>query len=137
MITGETNLMGVAELSNVEKLRRLFEAFNEKRDILHLLDHSLQGRAACRSSSATSPAIRSSMTAAWSPPPTPIGDAVVGVLGVIGPTRMAYERVIPIVDMTAKLLGCRLEFAPLSPTRGDDRSRGAEPSSAAASGAVL
>ncbi len=38
-----------------------------------------------------------------------------GVLGVIGPTRMAYERVIPIVDMTAKLLGARLEFPPISP----------------------
>ena len=45
VIKGETNLMGMAELTNVEKLRRLFEAFNEKRDFLHLLDHSLQGRA--------------------------------------------------------------------------------------------
>src|SRR5437588_48120 len=39
VIKGETNLMGVAELTSVEKLRRLFEAFNEKRDFLHLLDH--------------------------------------------------------------------------------------------------
>ena len=35
-------------------------------------------------------------------------DTVVGVLGVIGPTRMAYERIIPIVDMTAKILGAAL-----------------------------
>ena len=42
VIKGETNLMGVADLTNVEKLRRLFEAFNEKRDFLHLLDHSLK-----------------------------------------------------------------------------------------------
>ncbi len=42
VIAGETNLMGFAELSDVEKLRRLFEAFNEKRDILHLLDQSLR-----------------------------------------------------------------------------------------------
>ena len=42
VIAGETNLMGVAELSSVERLRRLFEAFNEKRDFLHLLDHSLR-----------------------------------------------------------------------------------------------
>ena len=41
VMAGETNLMGVAELSSVEKLRRLFEAFNEQRDVLHLLDHSL------------------------------------------------------------------------------------------------
>jgi heat-inducible transcriptional repressor len=40
--------------------------------------------------------------------PYAAGDSVVGVLGVIGPTRMAYERVIPIVDMTAKLLGAAL-----------------------------
>jgi heat-inducible transcriptional repressor len=37
------------------------------------------------------------------------GDSVIGVLGVIGPTRMAYERVIPIVDMTAKLLSHALD----------------------------
>ena len=40
VIKGETNLMGVAELTSVEKLRRLFEAFNEKRDFLHLLDQA-------------------------------------------------------------------------------------------------
>ena len=42
MIAGETNLMGLAELSSVDKLKRLFEAFTEKRDILHLLDQSLR-----------------------------------------------------------------------------------------------
>ena len=42
VIAGETNLMGAGELSSVDKLRRLFEAFNEKRDILNLLDHSLR-----------------------------------------------------------------------------------------------
>ena len=107
VIAGETNLMGVAELSSVERLRRLFEAFNEKRDFLHLLDQSLRPKA-CRSSSGTSPATRCSTTAASSPRPMRAGDSVVGVLGVIGPTRMAYERVIPIVDMTAKLLGAAL-----------------------------
>ena len=42
VIAGETNLMGAAHLTNVEKLRRLFEAFTQKRDILHLLDQALQ-----------------------------------------------------------------------------------------------
>jgi len=42
VIAGETNLMGLAELSSVDKLKRLFEAFTEKRDILHLLDQSLR-----------------------------------------------------------------------------------------------
>jgi heat-inducible transcriptional repressor len=107
VIAGETNLMGLAELASVDKLKRLFEAFNEKRDILNLLDHSLRadgvqifighesGRQILDDCSVVT---------------APYGDAegVVGVLGVIGPTRMAYERVIPIVDMTAKLLGAAL-----------------------------
>ena len=43
--------------------------------------------------------------------PYSVGDEVVGVLGVIGPTRMAYERVIPIVDVTAQIVVRRLESA--------------------------
>lgn len=107
VIAGETNLMGFAELSDVDRLRRLFEAFGEKRDILHLLDQSLHAEGvqifighesgyqildAC--TVVTAPYARDRDT--------------VGVLGVIGPTRMAYERVIPIVDITARLLGSAL-----------------------------
>ena len=107
VIKGETNLMGVAELTNVEKLRRLFEAFNEKRDFLHLLDHSLKAEGVQifigHESGFQILDVCSVVTA-----PYAAGDSVVGVVGVIGPTRMAYERVIPIVDMTAKLLGAAL-----------------------------
>ncbi|HTT02162.1 MAG TPA: heat-inducible transcriptional repressor HrcA [Steroidobacteraceae bacterium] len=107
VIAGETNLMGVGELSNVEKLRRLFEAFNEKRDFLHLLDQSLRGEGVQifigHESGYRILDDCSVVTAPYS-----AGDRVVGVLGVIGPTRMAYERVIPIVDLTAKLLGAAL-----------------------------
>ncbi|HEY3783978.1 MAG TPA: heat-inducible transcriptional repressor HrcA [Steroidobacteraceae bacterium] len=107
VIKGETNLMGVAELTSVEKLRRLFEAFNEKRDFLHLLDHSLkaEGVQIFIGHESGYPILDdcSVVTA-----PYANGDSVVGVVGVIGPTRMAYERVIPIVDMTAKLLGAAL-----------------------------
>ncbi len=107
VIAGETNLMGAGELSSVDKLRRLFEAFNEKRDILNLLDHSLRAdgvqifigqesgfRILDDCSVVTAPYIAD--------------NEVVGVIGVIGPTRMAYERVIPIVDVTAKILGAAL-----------------------------
>jgi heat-inducible transcriptional repressor len=107
VIKGETNLMGVAELTSVEKLRRLFEAFNEKRDFLHLLDHSLRAEGVqifIGHESGYQILDDCSVVTA----PYAEGDAVVGVLGVIGPTRMAYERVIPIVDMTAKLLGAAL-----------------------------
>jgi len=107
VIKGETNLMGVAELTNVEKLRRLFEAFNEKRDFLHLLDHSLKAEGVQIFIGHES-GYRILDDCSVVTAPYAQGDAVVGVLGVIGPTRMAYERVIPIVDMTAKLLGAAL-----------------------------
>jgi len=107
VIAGETNLMGVAEMSNVERLRRLFEAFNEKRDFLHLLDQSLRAEGVqifIGHESGYQVLDDCSVVTA----PYASGDSVMGVLGVIGPTRMAYERVIPIVDMTAKLLGAAL-----------------------------
>lgn len=107
VIAGETNLMGFAELSNVEKLRRLFEAFTQQRDILHLLDQSLKAEGVQifigQESGYTILDDCSVVTA-----PYTLDKEVVGVLGVIGPTRMAYERVIPIVDITAKLLGAAL-----------------------------
>jgi heat-inducible transcriptional repressor len=107
VIAGETNLMGFAELSNVEKLKRLFEAFNEKNDILHLLDQCLQADRVQifigRESGYTMLDDCSVVTA-----PYTVDNQIVGVLGVIGPTRMAYERVIPIVDLTARLLGSAL-----------------------------
>ncbi|GAC1459591.1 MAG: heat-inducible transcriptional repressor HrcA [Steroidobacteraceae bacterium] len=107
VIKGETNLMGAAELTSVEKLRRLFEAFNEKRDFLHLLDHSLKAEGVQIFIGHES-GYRILDDCSVVTAPYADGDGVVGVLGVIGPTRMAYERVIPIVDMTAKLLGAAL-----------------------------
>jgi heat-inducible transcriptional repressor len=107
VMAGETNLMGVAELSSVEKLRRLFEAFNEQRDVLHLLDHCLTADGVqifIGHESGYQILDDCSVVTA----PYTSGDAVVGVVGVIGPTRMAYERVIPVVDMTARLLGAAL-----------------------------
>ncbi len=107
VIAGETNLMGLAELPNVERLRRLFEAFNEKRDILHLLDQSQQAEGVQifigHESGYQILDDCSVITAPYS-----LGDDVVGVVGVIGPTRMAYERVIPIVDIAARALGAAL-----------------------------
>jgi heat-inducible transcriptional repressor len=107
VIAGETNLMGAAQLTNVEKLRRLFEAFNEKRDFLHLLDQSLRAEGVqifIGQESGYQVLDDCSVVTA----PYAAGGDVVGVIGVIGPTRMAYERIIPIVDVTAKLLGAAL-----------------------------
>jgi heat-inducible transcriptional repressor len=109
VMAGETNLMDFAELSNVEKLRRLFDAFTQQRDILNLLDHSLKAEGVQifigHESGHTILDDCSIVTA-----PYTLDQEVVGVLGVIGPTRMAYERVIPIVDITAKLLGSALNL---------------------------
>jgi heat-inducible transcriptional repressor len=107
MVAGETKLMGFAELSSVEKLRRLFEAFNEKREILQLLDMSLHGQGVqifIGQESGYQILDDCSVVAA----PYSSDDGTVGVIGVIGPTRMAYERVIPVVDLTARLLGSAL-----------------------------
>lgn len=107
MMAGETNLMDFAELSDVEKLRRLFDAFNQKRDILTLLDKCIAAEGVqvfIGEESGYKVLDQVSVVTA----PYSVGDDVVGVLGVIGPTRMAYERVIPVVDMTARLLTAAL-----------------------------
>ena len=107
VIAGETNLMEFAELSNVDKLRRLFEAFTAKRDILHLLDQSLRAEGVqifIGHESGYHVFDDYSLVAA----PYMLDRETVGVLGVIGPTRMAYDRVIPIVHLTARMLGSAL-----------------------------
>lgn len=108
VMAGETNLMGLEELADVDKLKGLFEAFGTQRDILHLLDQSMRAEGVqifigheCGYQLLDS----CSIVAA----PYVTEDDTMGVLGVIGPTRMAYERVIPIVDITAKLLGRALK----------------------------
>jgi heat-inducible transcriptional repressor len=108
VMAGETYLMEFAELSNVDKLRRLFDAFTAKRDILHLLDRCLHADGVqifIGQESGYQILDDCSLVTA----PYMLDNETVGVLGVIGPTRMAYERVIPIVDLTAKLLGSALK----------------------------
>jgi heat-inducible transcriptional repressor len=107
VIAGETNLMGFAELSNVDRLRRLFEAFNEKHDILRLLDNCLRADG-IQIFIGQESGYRILDDISVVTAPYTLDNRVVGVLGIIGPTRMAYERVIPIVDVTAKLLGSAL-----------------------------
>ncbi len=107
VLTGETNLMGFSELSDMERLKQLFEAFSQKRGVIHLLDQCLQAEGVQifigEESGYRAFDHCSLVTSSYS-----INDEVVGVLGVIGPTRMAYEKVIPFVDVTAKLLGAAL-----------------------------
>ncbi len=107
VMSGETRLMDFQELSDIDKLRQLFEAFSEQREILGLLDRSIAADGVqifIGEESGYHLLDDCSVVTA----PYRIDNEIVGVLGVIGPTRMAYERVIPIVDLTAKLLGSAL-----------------------------
>jgi heat-inducible transcriptional repressor len=104
VLAGESKLLNVSDLSsNVTSLRKLFEAFENRTSLLQLLDNSQCAEGVqifIGGESGYSPLDECSMVTA----PYEVDGDVVGTLGVIGPTRMAYERVIPIVDITAKLL---------------------------------
>lgn len=104
VIAGERNLLQVDDLStNVTSLRKLFEIFERRTSLMQLLDNSQRAEGIqifIGGESGYLPLDECSMVTA----PYEADGQVVGTLGVIGPTRMAYERVIPIVDVTAKLL---------------------------------
>jgi len=104
VVAGERNLLEAQDLAtNMERLRRLFDVFEQKTSLLHLLDVSARAEGVqiyIGGESAIVPLDELSVVTA----PYEVDGQVIGTLGVIGPTRMAYERVIPIVDVTAKLL---------------------------------
>jgi heat-inducible transcriptional repressor len=110
LVSGQTNLMGYAELANLQRLRELFDAFQQKNELLQLME-------VC----AHAPGVQlfigeesgftvldgcSVVTASYG-----AQGQVLGAIGVIGPTRMAYERVIPVVQATAGLLSDALNRA--------------------------
>ncbi|MCX7093157.1 MAG: heat-inducible transcriptional repressor HrcA [Methylobacter sp.] len=107
VLTGETNLMGFSELSDMDRLKNLFEAFSQKQGVIHLLDQCMKADGVQifigEESGYRAFDHCSLVTSSYS-----VSNEVVGVLGVIGPTRMAYEKIIPFVDVTAKLLGAAL-----------------------------
>ncbi|UGB39350.1 heat-inducible transcriptional repressor HrcA [Frateuria soli] len=113
LVSGQTNLMGYAELADLDRLRELFEAFQKKNELLQLME-------VC----ARAPGVRlfigeesgfaaldgcSVVTASYG-----VQGRVLGAVGVIGPTRMAYDRVIPVVQATAGLLSDALNRAATS-----------------------
>ncbi|MES2015111.1 MAG: heat-inducible transcriptional repressor HrcA [Pseudomonadota bacterium] len=104
VISGERNLLSVADLSsNMTSLRQMFDMFEQKTGLMQLLDVSSKATGVqifIGGESNLVPMDEMSVVTA----PYEVNGRIVGTLGVIGPTRMAYERVIPIVDITAKLL---------------------------------
>jgi heat-inducible transcriptional repressor len=110
VISGEKNLLGVEDLSsNMTRLRRLFDLFEQRTGLAQLLDLSSRAEGVqvfIGGESGIAPLDECSVVAA----PYEVDGQIVGTIGVIGPTRMAYERVIPIVDITAKLLSSALSI---------------------------
>ena len=108
VVSGSRKLLDVEELSsNMGSLRRLFDAFEQKTGLLQLLDQSRSAAGVqifIGGESELLPLDECSLVSA----PYSVDGQVVGTLGVVGPTRMAYERVVPIVDVTAKLLSSAL-----------------------------
>jgi len=107
LVAGETNLMDHADLGDVSKLRELFDAFEQKRDIFHLLERCASAEGVQifigRESGYDALGECSVVTA-----PYEINGKLLGVLGVVGPKRMSYAQVIPVVDVTSKLLSAAL-----------------------------
>jgi heat-inducible transcriptional repressor len=104
VISGESNLLDSQDLSsNMVNLRKLFELFDRRTGLLQLLEISNRAQGVqifIGGEAGVAPLDECSVITA----PYEVDGRIVGTVGVIGPTRMAYERVIPIVDITAKLL---------------------------------
>lgn len=107
VLAGESNLLDMAHQDNIDKLKELFEAFNHKRDVLHLLEQAMHadGVSIFIGREAGYQAFEDcSLVSA----PYRLDHDGVGVLAVVGPTRMDYEKVIPTVDITARVLSAAL-----------------------------
>ena len=108
VMSGERNLLNANDISsNMTSMRKLFDVFDRKTQLLELLDISQRAEGVkifIGGDSALVPLDEFSVVTA----PYEVDGQIVGTVGVIGPTRMAYERVIPIVDVTSKLLSAAL-----------------------------
>ena len=108
VVAGERNLLSGELVNSVDRLKQLFDVFEQKTSLIHLLDVSQRAHGVqiyIGGESGLVPLDEMSVVTA----PYEVEGRIIGTLGVIGPTRMAYERVIPIVDMTAKILSNALD----------------------------
>jgi heat-inducible transcriptional repressor len=108
VVAGQRNLLSGEMVTNMDRLKRLFEVFEQKTSLMHLLDVSQNAQGVqiyIGGESGLVPLDEMSVVTA----PYELDGQVIGTVGVIGPTRMAYERVIPIVDVTARLLSHALD----------------------------
>jgi heat-inducible transcriptional repressor len=105
VVSGERNMLHVGAFGNdMRSLRKLFDIFEQKTELMRLLEVSSRAegvRIYIGGESRVVPFEELSVVTA----PYEVDGRIVGTLGVIGPTRMAYERMIQIVDITARLVG--------------------------------
>lgn len=104
IVSGQANLMGLQDLTDLQRLRGLYEAFQQKRELLALFENCADApgvRVFIGEESGFAPLAGCTMvTATYG-----AQGRVLGSIGVIGPTRMAYDRVIQVVQTSADLLG--------------------------------
>lgn len=107
IVAGQTNLMNFSELSDGQGLRDLFDAFSQQRDMYHVLERCISADGVQifigQESGYDLLGMCSLVTSSYE-----VNGEVLGILGVVGPTRMAYDRVVPVVDVTSKLLSAAL-----------------------------
>lgn len=108
-IEGQTNLLNNPEFADVEGMRRVLEAFEDKSRIIRLLDMALKPSNTVQIILGPESELEELQEISLISSPYRRGDTVLGVLGVIGPLRMNYSRIIPVVEFTAKLLSQLLE----------------------------
>ena len=114
LVSGTGNLLGVQDLARIDRLRELFEAFQRKQELLRLLEDCIHAdgvRLFIGEESGFEALGQCSLVAA----PYGADGKVLGVLGVIGPTRMAYDRVIPVVQATARVVSNALNRVGTAP----------------------
>ena len=108
VVAGQANLLDDTHVDNMHRLKDLFEAFQQKKDILHLMQRCVSGQGVQVYIGAESGfEVLDDFSVVTAP--YHVSSQTVGVLAVIGPTRMAYSKVVPMVDVTAKLLAAALK----------------------------
>jgi heat-inducible transcriptional repressor len=104
LVQGESNLVRYGDTRDTDQLQQMLEIFNHKRDMLGLLDRCIQAEGV-KIFIGNEVGIEGLGNCSVITAPYAVKGELLGVLGVIGPTRINYDKIIPVVDVTAKLLG--------------------------------
>jgi len=108
-IEGQVNLLNSAEFADVERMRGILEAFEDKSRVIRLLDMAFESSSGAHVTLGPESEWKELDQVSIISSPYRRGEVVLGVLGVIGPLRMDYSRIVPIVEYTAQLLSQQLE----------------------------